>query len=90
MLGEDVGQAFAFVRTGNAEMGFVAKSQVLGLPAGDRGAFWEPNPTLYPPIYQDAILLRRGAKNEAAVAFLAFLQQPDTQDRLREFGYDTP
>lgn len=90
VLGEDVGQAFAFVRTGNAEMGFVAKSQVLSLPDDRRGAFWEPDPALYPPIYQDAILLRGGAENEAATAFLAFLGEPGTQERLRELGYELP
>lgn len=90
VLGEDVGQAFAFVRTGNAEMGFVAKSQVLSLPLSEQGSFWEPNPTLYPPIYQDAILLNGGSENEAAIAFLAFLRQPGTQQRLRELGYNSP
>lgn len=90
VLGEDVGQAFAFIRTGNAEMGFVAKSQVLSLPANQQGAYWEPNPSLYPPIYQDAVLLSAGAENEAAIAFLAYLQRPDTQALLAELGYDTP
>ncbi|MEL6829733.1 MAG: molybdate ABC transporter substrate-binding protein [Pseudomonadota bacterium] len=90
VMGEDVGQAFAFVRTGNADLGWVAKSQILSLPEDERGAYWQPDPTLYPPINQDALLLEQGADNPAAHAFLAFLKRPDTRAQISELGYTTP
>jgi len=63
VLGENIGQTFAFVKTGNAALGFVALSQVLGLPEGEQGAYWMPPQRLYTPIRQDAILLKRGQDN---------------------------
>ncbi|WP_233356008.1 molybdate ABC transporter substrate-binding protein [Henriciella aquimarina] len=88
--GENIGQAFAFVKTGNAELGFVALSQVLSLEDGERGARWDPPQTLYTPIRQDAVLLKRSADNEAAQAFIAFLRGDDAKAIISGYGYDTP
>lgn len=90
VLGQNVGQAFAFVQTGNAELGFVALSQVLSLPARARGLYWVPPDTLYTPIKQDAILLAHGERNEAALAFLTFLQGQDARDMIAGAGYKVP
>lgn len=87
VLGEDVGQAFAFVRTGNAELGFVALSQILALPEEERGGWWTPAQALYTPVRQDAALLRRGAENEAATAFLDFLRSAAGRAVLERYGY---
>lgn len=87
VLGENVGQAFAFVQSRNAQLGFVALSQVLSLPAEKRGARWDPPVGLYRPIRQDAVLLQAGRDNPAASAFMAFLESEPIQGRLPALGY---
>ena len=64
--GESIAQAYQFVDTGNAELGFVALSQLAGTSAGSR---WLVPQNLYAPILQDAVLLKKGAANQAAKAF---------------------
>ena len=85
--GENIGQTFAFVRTRSADAGFVALSQILVLPEGERSAWWSPPEDSYSPIRQDAVLLSRGPENPAANAFLAYLMSPAVQALIRESGY---
>ena len=85
--GENIGQAFAFVQTGNAELGFVALAQVLSLPGDIRGAYWTPPQDLYDPVRQDAVLLKRAAGNDAANAFMAFLKSEQATTIIDRFGY---
>ena len=87
VYGESVGQAFAFVSTGNAELGFVAASQVLALPEPDRGGHWLVPRQLHDPIAQDAVLLKRGADNAVAAAFLAYLKTDAAKKIIRDSGY---
>ncbi len=82
--GDSVAQAFQFVDTRNAEVGFVALSQLFNITAGTR---WEVPQSLYAPIRQDAVLLKRGAKDEAAIAFLKFLKGPEARAVIEKFGY---
>ena len=82
--GTNIAQTFQFVMTGNAEIGFVALSQVAGL---DQGSRWLVPEKLYPPIAQDAVLLKRGAANPAATAFLAFLKGDTARSVKETFGY---
>ncbi len=86
--GESIGQTYSFVATGNAELGFVALSQVLRDGKLKAGSMWLVPQTLYSPIAQDAVLLQRGAHNRAALALLALLQDPATKTLLRGFGYE--
>lgn len=87
VTGENVGQAFTLVATGNADLGFVALSQVRGSAEGKRGASVEPDPDRYAPIRQDAVLLRHGAGNPAAQAFLAWLGSPEARRLIADHGY---
>ncbi|MEN3791551.1 molybdate ABC transporter substrate-binding protein [Fulvimarina sp. MAC3] len=81
--GNNIAQAFQFVETGNAELGFVASSQVI-----DRGGSkWFVPTDLYSPVRQDAVLLMQGEKNEAAISFLAFLKGSAARSIIRRFGY---
>lgn len=89
VYGENIGQAFAFVRTKNAELGFVALSQIWSLPAEKRGAHWTPPRALHAPIHQDAVLLTRARDNEAARAFFEFLKSDDALAIIGGFGYIT-
>lgn len=86
--GESIGQAFNFVQTGNAEIGFVALSQVLEGGQLKSGSMWMVPQTLYKPIQQNALLLHHGAKNPAAVALVKLLQGPNIKQLIRSYGYD--
>jgi molybdate transport system substrate-binding protein len=82
--GNNIAQTFQFVETGNAELGLVALSQIAGEPSGSR---WLVPQALYTPIRQDAVLLKKGAGNEAAAAFLAFLKGPEARAIIERYGY---
>jgi len=82
--GSSVAQAFQFVDTRNAELGFVALAQLYGVNEGTR---WLVPETLHAPIRQDAVLLKMGADSEASKAFLAFLKTPEARAVIHRFGY---
>ncbi|MBI5717756.1 MAG: molybdate ABC transporter substrate-binding protein [Burkholderiales bacterium] len=84
---ESIAQAFQFVSTGNAELGFVALSQVAvpGKPA--TGSSWVVPKNLYGEIRQGAVLLKAGEKNPAAAALLAYLKGAAAKDVIKSFGY---
>lgn len=82
--GNNIAQTFQFVDTGNAELGFVALSQVIFLKQGSR---WIVPANLYTPIAQDGVLLKVGADNDAAKAFLAFLKGPQARAVIENYGY---
>jgi molybdate transport system substrate-binding protein len=81
--GNSISQAFQFVDTRNAELGFVALAQLHGVTAGTR---WLVPENLHSPIRQDAVLLKRGANDEASKAFLAFLKAPEVREIIESFG----
>jgi molybdate transport system substrate-binding protein len=87
VVGEDITQAFQFVASGNAEVGFVALSQIARDP--DKGSRWIVPADLYKPIAQDAVLLKRGADNPAAKALIGFLKGPQARAIIEKFGYGT-
>jgi len=82
--GATITQAYQFVETGNADLGFVALSQLTGPTSGSR---WVVPQELYSPIRQDAVLLASGASNEAAARFIAFLQTSETRAIIEKYGY---
>ncbi len=85
--GNSIAQAFQFVDTGNAELGFVALSQLANVTAGSR---WLVPQSLYRPILQDAVLLKKGADDEASKAFIVFLKGPEARAVVAKFGYGLP
>lgn len=89
--GESLGQAFQFVATGNAQLGFISLAQVLesGRPEV-RSAILEVDPRLYTPIAQDAVVLRRAAGNPAARRFLDFARSPEGRTIIAAAGYSVP
>lgn len=82
--GQNIGQTFQFVETGNAELGFVAMGQVA---AHETGARWVVPAEFYTPIEQDAVLLTKGQDNPAATAFMDFLQTRPALDIIKRYGY---
>lgn len=85
--GESVGQAFQFVASGNAELGFVAMSQITKPGQEVRGSYWQVPQKLYTPIEQQAVLL---TDNDAARDFLEFLRSSEARVIIRQSGYTTP
>jgi len=88
VFGENISQAYQFVATGNAEIGFVALSQIYKDGVYAAGSHWLIPATLYPQIKQDVVLLTRGKDNPAAKAFLAFLKGPEARKVIRAYGYE--
>jgi molybdate transport system substrate-binding protein len=82
--GSSIAQAFQFVDTRNAEVGFVALAQLYGNTEGTR---WLVPEKLHTSIRQDAVLLKKGADDEASKAFLAFLKGPEARAVIERFGY---
>ena len=82
--GNNVAQAYQFVESGNAEVGFVALSQVVRHAEGSR---WLVPDALHSPIAQDAVLLTHGTDSEAARAFLVFLNGPESRAVIAKYGY---
>jgi molybdate transport system substrate-binding protein len=82
--GQDIGQAYSFVHTGNAELGFVAYSQIVRRDAPVAGSVWLVSEELHTPIEQQAVLLKDAP---AARAFLDFVKGPGARAIIREFGY---
>lgn len=87
VTGESIAQAHHFVSTGNAELGFVALSQIAVPGKPVTGSYWLVPPALYGEIRQDAVLLRAGEKNPAATALLAHLKSAAARDTIRAWGY---
>ena len=87
VFGENIAQAHQFVASGNAELGFVALSQVMkdGRIAG--GSAWVVPASMHSPIRQDAVILARGRGNAAAAALLRFLHQAGAVAIIRSYGY---
>jgi molybdate transport system substrate-binding protein len=88
VLGENIAQTHQFISTGNAELGFVALSQVLEDGKIKEGSGWIVPDTLHAPILQDAVLLEKGANNPAAPALLGFLKSPEARAIIQKYGYN--
>lgn len=87
VTGESIAQTYQFISTGNAELGFVALSQVAvpGKPVA--GSYWLVPASLYGEIRQDAVLLKAGEKNPAAAALLAYLKSAPAKAMIQSYGY---
>ncbi|MBM4189370.1 MAG: molybdate ABC transporter substrate-binding protein [Betaproteobacteria bacterium] len=85
--GENVGQTYQFVASGNAALGFISASQVTLNGRLQHGSAWSVPQHLYTPIHQDALLLQAGADNPAAKALLRFLREPAARAILNSYGY---
>ena len=85
--GNNIGSTFNFVKTGNADVGFVALSQVFKNGKMKSGSGWIVPSDLYEPIRQDAVLLKNSKNAEAAKAFLEFLKGPEAARVKQAYGY---
>ena len=85
--GENIGQTFQFVFSQNAQLGFIALSQVLEPKINGVGSRWDVPADLYDPLRQQAVLLINGQDNRAAKAFLAYVKGPQSRKIISRFGY---
>ena len=93
VTGESIGQAYGFVATGNAPLGFVALSQVSHVFQDGKfkaGSGWIVPAALHRPLRQDAVLLLSGKNSQAAEDFMRFLKTDAARAVIRSYGYETP
>ena len=88
VTGESIAQAYSFVASGNAPLGFVALSQVMENGQLKSGSMWLVPTQLHTPLKQDAVLLTPARSNPAAIAFMKFLQADGSRAIIRSFGYE--
>ena len=87
VTGENISQTFGFVSTGNADVGFVALSQVFADGKIKSGSGWIVPENLHDPIRQDAVELNHAKDNQAAAALLTYLKGDKAKAVIRSFGY---
>lgn len=85
--GENIGQAFHFVQSGNAQLGFIANSQLKQTPLKEQGTSWLVPQELYDPIEQQAVLLN---SKKAARDFIYYCRKNEALEMIRAYGYHTP
>lgn len=86
--GENIAQTHEFINSGAAELGFIALSQISENGKITTGSAWIVPDSLYTPILQDAVLLKSGAANPAAVSLMEFLKSAPALVIIRKYGYD--
>ena len=85
--GESIGQTYQFVSTENAQLGFVALSQISFDSRITQGSAWVVPQSMHTAIKQDAVLLNAGKDNAAAIALLKYLQADKAKTIIRQYGY---
>ncbi len=88
VMGESLGQTIGFIESGNAELGFLALSQVMDPKIKGKGSRWDVPSHLHEPIRQDVILLTKGKDNQAAKAFMEFIGGPQAKTIIERYGYE--
>ena len=86
--GENISQTYQFIASENAQLGFVALSQVYADGRLKDGSAWIVPADMHQPIKQDAVLLTVGKDNAAATALLGYLRSDKIKTVIRSFGYD--
>ncbi|HEX8478904.1 MAG TPA: molybdate ABC transporter substrate-binding protein [Telluria sp.] len=87
VTGDNIGQAYQFVASAAAPLGFVAMSQVYEDNKLKSGSAWVVPSTMYSPIRQDAVILTKGANKPAVTAFIGFLKGDKAKAVIRSYGY---
>ena len=88
VMGESLGQTMGFIESGNAELGFLALSQVLDPKIKGNGSRWDVPNDLHEPIQQDVVLLTKGKDNPAAKALMEFMGRPQATAIIERYGYE--
>lgn len=86
--GSSIAQTFQFIVSENAQLGFIALSQVFENGQIKNGSGWIIPSELHEPIRQDAILLKVARDNPAAIGLLQYLRSDTVKNQMRSFGYE--
>lgn len=89
VMGENIAQTYQFVGSGNADLGFVALSQITNHDQPKNGSSWIIPANLYSPIRQDAVLLKKAENSAGAKALLAYLRGNEAREIIHRHGYAT-
>jgi len=87
VYGESIGQTYQFVSTENAQLGFVALSQISIDGRITQGSAWVVPQSMHTPLKQDVVLLNAGKHNAAAHALLKYLQGDNAKTIITRYGY---
>ena len=90
VLGENITQTHQFISSGNAELGFVALSQVIENGEIGTGSGWIIPSEQHKPIKQAVVLLNLGKDNPAALALVDFLKSDSAKAIIKQYGYQLP
>lgn len=90
VFGENIAQTLNFVVTGNATLGFVAKSQTVNLALPAAACAWQVPGSLHTPLYQQVALLKQADNSASAQRFVEFLSTPTARKIIRKNGYTVP
>ena len=85
--GENIAQTFQFINSGNAKLGFISYSQLMNPSYPVVGSFWEVPQSLYTPIEQQVVMLK---KSLFAKDFLSFIESAESLNIISKYGYDLP
>ena len=88
--GENIGQTFQFVFSKNAQLGFVALSQVLDPKINGSGSRWDVPASFHDPLEQEVVLLMTGQNHSGAKAFLEYVKGDKSRAIIERFGYGLP
>ena len=90
VTGESITQTYQFAASANADLAFIALSQITRDGKVTTGSWWLVPASLYNPISQGAVLLSGAKDKVAAQAFLTFLKSEKAKAVIRSFGYELP
>lgn len=89
VMGENISQTFQFTLSGNAQLGFIAFSQ-LSKNDSEHQNYWKVPKHFHQPIYQDAVLLQSGSENTIVKRFMTYMKSNQAINIIEEFGYSIP
>ncbi|WP_102563691.1 molybdate ABC transporter substrate-binding protein [Vibrio sp. 10N.286.49.B3] len=87
VVGKGLNATYQYVDSGNAQLGFLAYSQVIAKVKQNQGSFWKVPEDYYRPILQDAVLIKTAADNSQAVAFMDYLYSDEGRKLISDYGY---
>lgn len=90
VMGENVGQTYQFVATGNAQLGFVAYSYCVDPKHVNKGSYWLVPQQYHDPLNQEAVILKKAAQSQAAQAFVDYLHASEGRRIIESNGYTVP
>ena len=86
VYGENIAQAFQFVQSGSADLGFVAYSHVKPLANN----IWVADKTSHSSLEQQLVILSSTKNPILATQFIQYVQREDVKELIRQQGYETP